>query len=46
MFMPNKPAKFGLKIWASVDPETMYLHNAIVYLGKGTKPETNLGMNV
>lgn len=37
MYMPNKPAKFGIKIWCLADVETMYLYNAKVYLGNRMK---------
>ncbi|XP_066909085.1 piggyBac transposable element-derived protein 4-like [Halyomorpha halys] len=38
MYLPNKPAKYGLKIIAMVDSSTKYLLNAIPYTGKGSTP--------
>lgn len=46
MFMPNKPAKFGLKIWCLVDVITKYLYNVAIYLGKDREPEKDLGEKV
>jgi len=33
-YMPNKPDKFGIKLWALVDVETKYFLNGSFYLGK------------
>ena len=33
-FMPNKPDKFEIKFWMSIDAETKYLCNSFLYLGK------------
>ena len=32
--MPNKPDKFGIKLWMAVDVESKYLYNGFSYLGK------------
>lgn len=34
MYIPNKPAKYGLKIFALVDARTWYVLNSEVYVGK------------
>ncbi|KAK3861560.1 hypothetical protein Pcinc_032472 [Petrolisthes cinctipes] len=36
MYIPNKPAKYGLKIVMMCDVDSHYMCNAIPYLGKGT----------
>ncbi|XP_030754381.1 piggyBac transposable element-derived protein 4-like [Sitophilus oryzae] len=33
-YMPNKPSKYGLKIFAMADSKTFYVSNMEVYLGK------------
>lgn len=38
VYIPNKPAKYGLKVIAIVDSGTKYLFDAIPYTGKGTTP--------
>lgn len=40
MYMPKKPAKYGLKIMCLCDARTFYLCNAFVYTGKGTTQNT------
>ncbi|XP_042609958.1 piggyBac transposable element-derived protein 4-like, partial [Cyprinus carpio] len=47
-YMPSKPAKYGLKIWAACDARTSYAWNMQVYTGKprGGQPERNQGMRV
>ena len=47
-YMPNKPDKFGLKFWLSVDVDTKYLLNGFPYLGKDetANPELRLSENV
>lgn len=35
MYMPNKPAKYGIKIMAVTDARTHFLYNAYIYSGKG-----------
>jgi hypothetical protein len=40
VYMPQKPDKYGIKIWALVCAKTKYFFNAEVYLGKvGNLPE-------
>ncbi|KAK4324273.1 hypothetical protein Pmani_005113 [Petrolisthes manimaculis] len=49
MYIPLKPAKYGLKIFMLTDNETKYLCAAIPYLGKGTVESVfgeNLGHTV
>lgn len=46
MFIPSKKGKFGFKIYCAVDPTTMYLSKAEVYLGKAAQPEQNHGEKV
>ncbi|XP_055913322.1 piggyBac transposable element-derived protein 4-like [Eupeodes corollae] len=36
IYMPQKPAKFGIKIMLLVDARTYYVYNAYVYLGKNS----------
>ena len=36
-YIPNKPVKFGLKIWAAMDLDSKYLHNFQVYTGADSK---------
>lgn len=36
MFMPKKPAKYGLKIQCLTDAKTNYLYNAYIYTGRGS----------
>ncbi|XP_067234874.1 piggyBac transposable element-derived protein 4-like [Chanodichthys erythropterus] len=47
-YMPSKPAKYGLKIWAACDAKSSYSYNMQVYTGKppGTQHERNLGKRV
>lgn len=33
-YIPNKPAKYGIKIYASVDSKTFYTYNLEIYCGK------------
>lgn len=35
MYMPNKPAKYRIKIMAVTDARTQFLYNAYIYSGKG-----------
>ncbi|XP_061899254.1 piggyBac transposable element-derived protein 3-like [Entelurus aequoreus] len=46
--MPNKPAKYGIKIWAACDAKSSYAWNMQVYTGKlpGGTSEKNQGMCV
>ena len=34
MYMPNKPTKFGIKIWARCDGKTAFLSDFQLYIGK------------
>ncbi len=47
-YMPSKPAKYGIKIWAACDAQFIYAWNMQVYTGKspGQAPEKNQGMRV
>ncbi|XP_068203873.1 piggyBac transposable element-derived protein 4-like [Palaemon carinicauda] len=36
MYIPNKPAKYGLKVVMACDADTHYMINAIPYMGKGS----------
>jgi hypothetical protein len=39
-YMPNKPAKYGLKYFSIVDLETSYLLDTHIYLGKNNAEES------
>lgn len=39
LYMPNKPAKYGLKIMCLTDAKSGYLYNAYIYSGKGSDGE-------
>ncbi|XP_070710531.1 piggyBac transposable element-derived protein 4-like [Pempheris klunzingeri] len=48
-YMPSKPGKYGLKIWALSDVQTSYAWRLQVYTGKSdttTRREINQGMRV
>ncbi|XP_039956871.1 piggyBac transposable element-derived protein 4-like [Bactrocera tryoni] len=47
-YIPSKPAKYGLKIWALCDSKSKYAWNMEVYLGRArnTQPERNQGERV
>lgn len=46
-YIPSKPAKYGLKIWAVCDVKTSYAWRLQVYTGKaGDRAEVNQGMRV
>ena len=36
VYMPKKPAKYGLKVLCMTDARTHYLYNAYIYCGKGS----------
>lgn len=36
MYMPKKPAKYGLKVMCLTDAKSSYLFNAFIYTGKGS----------
>ncbi|KAG7161264.1 PiggyBac transposable element-derived protein 4-like 4 [Homarus americanus] len=45
MYIPNKPAKYGLKIFLANDNKSKYLLSAIPYLGKqGTPYQENINL--
>lgn len=47
VYMPNKPGKYGIKLWVCADVETSYCSNFEVYCGKrGRKPEVGQGARV
>ena len=37
-YMPNKPVRFGIKVWAATDALSKYLWNFDIYCGKGGNP--------
>jgi hypothetical protein len=46
-YMPNKPGKYGIKVWVLCDAKTFYCCNFKVYLGStGNAPERNKGARV
>lgn len=47
-YLPKKPAKYGIKIWATCDVETSYAWKMQIYTGKpaGSPPEVNQGKRV
>nr|XP_046255654.1 piggyBac transposable element-derived protein 4-like [Scatophagus argus] len=47
-YLPNKPGKYGIKIWAACDAKSSYAWNMQVYTGKlpGGAAEKNQGMRV
>ncbi|XP_056092518.1 piggyBac transposable element-derived protein 4-like [Rhinichthys klamathensis goyatoka] len=47
-YIPSKPAKYGIKIWAACDSQTSYAWQMQVYTGKSVsgQPEKNQGMRV
>ncbi|XP_038576656.1 piggyBac transposable element-derived protein 4-like [Micropterus salmoides] len=47
-YMPNKPGKYGIKIWTACDARTSYAFNMQVYTGKPAdgQPEKNQGKRV
>ena len=47
-YIPSKPAKYGIKIWAACDAKTSYTSNVQVYTGKlvGGAPERTQGTRV
>ena len=42
MYLPNKPHKYGLKIFMVCDSKTMYCIQGMPYLGKGSVPASEL----
>ncbi|XP_056108635.1 piggyBac transposable element-derived protein 4-like [Rhinichthys klamathensis goyatoka] len=47
-YIPNKPAKYGIKLWTACDSKTSYAWNMQVYTGKSSSgvPEKNQGQRV
>lgn len=47
-YMPNKPAKYGIKFWVLCDSESTYVWNVQPYIGKeaGAAPERKQGLRV
>ncbi|XP_055325865.1 piggyBac transposable element-derived protein 4-like, partial [Sitodiplosis mosellana] len=47
-YIPNKPAKYGIKIWVLCDSKTYYAYNLKVYVGRNrnSAPEVNQAENV
>ena len=45
MYMPDKPNKYGVKIFMAADGETHYMLFAVPYLGKGSCPDLPPHMN-
>lgn len=47
-YIPSKPDRYGIKIWALCDSETSYAWNMQVYTGKdrNCRPEVNQGQRV
>ena len=45
MYMPDKPNKYGVKVFISADGETHYMLDAVPYLGKGSCPDLPPGTN-
>ena len=43
-YKPNKPDKFGIKFWMTVDAETKYLFNSFPYLGKDENRDTSVSL--
>ena len=39
MYISNKPAKYGIKIFMVCDADSFYCLNAFPYLGKGSAPD-------
>lgn len=47
-YIPSKPGKYGIKIWAACDAKTSYAWNLQIYTGKAASgiPEKNQGKRV
>lgn len=47
-YIPNKPAKYGIKIWVLCDSKSYYAYNLEVYVGRNrnSTPEVNQAENV
>ena len=47
VYIPSKPGKYGVKVWAACDAKNGYVCNAQIYSGKsGPTPEVNQGQRV
>lgn len=47
MYLPSKPCKYGIKIFAAVEKNSKYFYNGKIYEGKcGQSPEKNQAFNV
>ena len=47
VYMPNKPNKYGMKIWLLCDSENAYVFNGQIYLGKeGHLPEVGQAQRI
>ena len=46
VYMPSKPAKYGIKLWLISDCENYYCYNFQVYCGKGETREVNQGLRI
>ena len=46
MYIPNKPAKYGIKVFMVCDADTLYCLNAFPYLGKGSVNPVDLRRGV
>jgi hypothetical protein len=44
-YMPKKPIRFGIKVWATTDALSKYLWNFEVYCGKGGNPHNDDGLS-
>jgi hypothetical protein len=44
-YMPKKPIRFGLKVWAAADALSKYLWDFEVYCGKSGNPHDEDNMN-
>ncbi|KAF2879116.1 hypothetical protein ILUMI_27055 [Ignelater luminosus] len=46
-FIPSKPEKYGIKIWAACDSQASFVYNCQIYIGKtGDQHERNQGRRV
>ncbi|XP_071056574.1 piggyBac transposable element-derived protein 4-like [Onthophagus taurus] len=46
-YIPSKPGKYGIKIWAACDSKTSYAYNCQIYIGKtADQRERNQGKRV
>lgn len=47
MYIPSKPGKYGIKLWALTDADTYYCLNLLPYVGRtGNVPEKHQGQRV